>query len=89
MRRTTTLLVTVSLALLAVGFSTAGVTAQAPADLGTSCSCLDGGGGDDDDGGGNGEFKPSLADDFVVELDSGGGGGGDDGGGGGGGYLEP
>lgn len=90
MRRTTKLLVTVSVALLAVGISAAGVTAQkAPADISTSCSCLDGGGGDDDDGGGGGgELEPSLDSGFILELDAGGSDGDDDDGGGSGGELK-
>jgi hypothetical protein len=95
MKRTRTLVIGVSLAVLAVGLAASPVSAvqdQNPAsvDVGTNCECLDGGGGDDDDGGGGGgHLEPSLDDGFLFELDSGGGGGGDDGGGGSGGHLEP
>ncbi|WP_135826055.1 hypothetical protein [Halorussus ruber] len=81
MRRTTKLLVTVSFALLAVGFAASGVTAQeVTSDIGTACSCLDSGGGSDDGGGGNGELKRSLDSGFVLNFDAGGGDDNDDGG---------
>jgi hypothetical protein len=98
MRRTSKLLVVVSLSLLAVGLAASPVSAfeqaQNPAsiDAGTNCECLDSGGGGDDDGGGGGggELESNLDGTVLFNLDSGGSGGGgdDDDGGGGGGELE-